>query len=52
MKKITLLLLLFITTISIAQEKEEQYPQDIDKKQEVKLNALGILAFEWLDVSY
>ncbi|WP_218598156.1 DUF3575 domain-containing protein [Polaribacter sp. NJDZ03] len=52
MKKITLLLLLFITTISIAQEKEEQYPQDINKKHEVKLNILGALAFEWIDVSY
>lgn len=52
MKKIILLLLLFIATISIAQEKEVEYPQDIDKKHEVKINAFGLLAFEWLDVSY
>ncbi|MDD7915821.1 DUF3575 domain-containing protein [Polaribacter ponticola] len=50
MKKITFFILLFISAISIAQEKE--YPQDINKKHEVKLNALGLLAFEWLDVSY
>tara|TARA_R110001606_G_C15225926_1_gene634586 strand:- start:141 stop:689 length:549 start_codon:yes stop_codon:yes gene_type:complete len=52
MKKITLLVLLFVTSVSIAQEKEEIYPQDINKKHEVKLNVLGVLAFEWLDVSY
>lgn len=52
MKKITLLILLFTTTLLVAQEKEEKYPQDINKKHEVKLNALGALAFEWLDVSY
>ena len=50
MKKITLLLLILVSSISIAQEKS--YPQDINKKHEVKLNALGLLAFEWLDVSY
>lgn len=53
MKKITFLLLVFVNSILIAQEKEEKiYPQDIDKKHEVKLNAFGLLAFEWLDVSY
>ena len=52
MKKTTLLLLLFVSTIIFSQEKEEKYPQDINKKHEVKLNALGLLAFEWLDVSY
>ena len=52
MKKITLLLLLSITTISFAQEKEEEFPQDINKKHEVKINAFGLLVFEWLDVSY
>jgi hypothetical protein len=50
MKKITLLLLLFISTIAVAQEKENTHPQDINKKHEVKINALGLLAFEWLDV--
>ena len=52
MKKIFLLLLLSITTISFAQEKAEEFPQDINKKHEVKINAFGLLAFEWLDVSY
>ena len=52
MKKITLLLLLFVSTFIVAQEKEEKLPQDTNKKHEVKLNALGLLAFEWLDVSY
>ncbi|WP_405608687.1 DUF3575 domain-containing protein [Polaribacter sp. Asnod1-A03] len=52
MKKITLLLLLFTSTVLIAQEKEDEYPQDINKKHEVKINALGLLAFEWLDLSY
>lgn len=52
MKKTTFLLLLFITTISIAQVKEEKAQQDINKKHEIKINALGLLVFEWLDVSY
>ena len=53
MKKITLITLLLLTTISIAQEKEDaEYPQDIGKKTELKINALGLVAFEWLDVSY
>lgn len=52
MKRVTLIILLFYTAISTAQEIEEMYPQDINKKHEVKINVLGILAFEWLDVSY
>lgn len=52
MKRITLLLLLCITTISFAQEKEVEYPQDLNKKHEIKLNAFGLIAFEWFDVSY
>jgi hypothetical protein len=52
MKKITLLILLMATTVSFAQEKEEVYPQDINKKHEVKINALTLLAGKWLDVSY
>lgn len=49
MKKLTLLFLLLTTTFLVAQEK---YPQDINKKHELKINAFGLLAFEWLDVSY
>lgn len=52
MKKITLLVLLFITTVTIAQEKEEKYPQDINKKSELKINALTLLVAKWIDVSY
>ena len=52
MKKITFLILLFVSSISFAQEKEEVYPQDINKKHEVKINALTLLAGKWLDVSY
>ena len=52
MKKITLLFVLLISAITIAQEKEEKYPQDINKKHEVKINALTLLAGKWLDVSY
>ena len=44
MKKITLLILFFATTISIAQEKEGGYLQDINKKHEVKINALTLLS--------
>jgi hypothetical protein len=47
--------LLFITLItfsSISQEKKETYPQDINKKHEVKLNAFSLIVFSSLDVSY
>ncbi|PQJ76363.1 DUF3575 domain-containing protein [Polaribacter glomeratus] len=52
MKKIALLLFLFTTTISFAQERAEQYPQDINKKHELKLNAFSLIVFSSLDVSY
>jgi hypothetical protein len=52
MKKIVLFILLFTITISFAQEKEETYPQDINKKYEVKLNAFSLIVFSSLDVSY
>jgi hypothetical protein len=52
MKKFTLLILLFTATISFAQEKEGRYLQDINKKHEVKINALTLLAAKWIDVSY
>jgi hypothetical protein len=51
MKKNITLFLLFVSTISIAQENEK-YPQDVNKKQEVKINALTLLAAKWIDVSY
>ncbi|EAR13978.1 hypothetical protein PI23P_05752 [Polaribacter irgensii 23-P] len=54
MKKITLLLLLvFVSLQFVAQENEGNlYPQDFDKKYEVKVNVLTLLAAKWLDVSY
>lgn len=53
MKKITLIILLLTTTLSIAQEKEEvEFPQDLDKKTELKINALTLLAAKWIDISY
>ena len=56
MKKITLFVCLLVSGITLAQEKiaEEapEFPQDINKKYEVKINGLSLLAFEWLDVSY
>ena len=52
MKKMALLVLLFVTTISIAQEKEKKYPQDLNKKHELKLNAFNLIALSSVDVSY
>ena len=52
MKKIALFILLFATTISFSQEKEETYPQDFNKKYEVKLNVFSLIVFSSLDVSY
>lgn len=52
MKKITLLVLIFVTSMSIAQEKEKEYPQDINKKHELKLNAFNLIVLSSLDVSY
>ena len=52
MKKITLLILLFVTTISIGQENEERYPQDVNTKHEVKINAFSLIALSTFNVSY
>jgi hypothetical protein len=52
MKKIVLFTFLLATTISFAQEKEATYPQDVNKKYEVKLNAFSLIVFSSLDVSY
>lgn len=45
------LLLIFVSTFTIAQEREE-YPQDINKKTEVKINVLTLIAAKWIDISY
>ncbi|MDA9245820.1 MAG: DUF3575 domain-containing protein [Polaribacter sp.] len=56
MKKYTLFICLFVSGIALGQEpiteKTPEFPQDINKKHEVKINGLSLLAFEWLDVSY
>jgi|TARA_B110000902_G_scaffold180059_1_gene203996 hypothetical protein len=57
MKKITLLLLLGFLTLQInAQEKEgtkeSKYPQDVDKKYELKINAFNLIGLSALDLSY
>lgn len=51
MKKITLVLLLTVSTISFAQEKNS-FTEEGQKKHEVKINGLNLIAFKWLDVSY
>jgi hypothetical protein len=52
MKKFTVLLLFFATTFSLAQEAETEYPQDIDKKYEFKVNVLTLVAGPWIDASF
>jgi hypothetical protein len=54
MKKITLLVLLTLISIQFtAQENERNlYPQDFDKKYELKINAFNLIAFASLDFSY
>ncbi len=50
MKKVFLFALLFVTTISIAQEKT--ITKNTHKKHELKLNAFSLIAFKAFDVSY
>ena len=52
MKKVIILVFLCVTTISFAQDKEKEYPQDKDKKHEVKVNVLTLVAGPWIDASY
>ena len=57
MKKITLLLFLAFITLQInAQEKEgtkeSKYPQDVDKKYELKINAFNLIGLAALDLSF
>jgi hypothetical protein len=57
MKKITLLaLLVFISQQFTAQETDDteksRYPQDVEKKYELKLNAFSLIAFSAIDISY
>lgn len=53
MKKISvLILLLFITSLAVSQEKEEKYPQDTNKKHELKLNVFNLIVLSSMNVSY
>lgn len=50
-------LALFVTIVSISlnilgQETEKKYPQDLNKKYELKLNAFNLIVFNSLDVSF
>jgi hypothetical protein len=51
MKKTVLLLLLMLSAISFAQEKNA-ITEEAQKKHEVKINGLSLIAFEWVDISY
>lgn len=44
--------MLLVSALLVAQEKEEKYPQDINKKHELKLNAFNLIVFSSIDVSY
>ena len=50
MKKTTILLLCFLTTILNAQQ--DSFPQDTDKKNEITLTPLVLLVSGWADISY
>ena len=50
MKKLALIIFCCYSTFAIAQE--ESIPQDTDKKNEITLNALTLIASGWIDVSY
>lgn len=52
MKKTLFLILLITTSYIFSQENTIQYPQDINKKHEVKLNAFSLIVFSSFDVSY
>lgn len=53
MKKIVVLILFVSISFSIvSQEKEEKYPQDVNKKHELKLNAFNLIVLSSLDVNY
>lgn len=49
---IIVLYILLISFIVNAQEKEEKYPQDINKKHEVKINVSNLIIFSSLDATY
>ena len=50
MKKILLMIVLFYSANTFAQD--DSLFQDTEKKHEIKLNVLGLLTSEWIDLSY
>lgn len=52
MKKFIISLFLMCSVVSFAQKAEQKYPQDQEKKYELKLNTFNLIAFASLDVSY
>ncbi|WP_439128316.1 DUF3575 domain-containing protein [Polaribacter sp.] len=53
MKKIFLVFAIAFISLNIkGQETVKKYPQDIDKKYELKLNAFNLIAFSAFDASY
>lgn len=52
MRKLLLALLLCTSILGFGQEKEIEFPQDVDKKHELTANALTLIVSEWVDVSY
>lgn len=52
MKKKLFLPALFFSLLFFAQEKQNNYPQDINKKQEIKLNAFSLIVFSSIDITY
>ncbi|MDC9722649.1 MAG: DUF3575 domain-containing protein [Urechidicola sp.] len=52
MKKITLIILVFITSLSSFAQDNENKNEDKIKKHEVKLNAFNIIIFKSIDFTY
>lgn len=56
MKKFLLIIVLIYSANTFAQDdsltQDESLPQDTEKKHELKLNVLGLLTSEWIDLSY
>ena len=51
MKKIALIFLFTLSASCFAQEKKIT-TNHVEKKHELKINALSLIAFSWVDVSY
>jgi len=52
MKNKLLLPLLLFSIFAFAQEEQKNYPQDINKKQEIKLNTFSLIVFSSIDITY